>query len=115
MGIPLPICDPAPAPEPAQPHPDVPSPIEEPVETDETHTTSPTEPEVQPAVLETPSDSTPDPNQESFAGSANSPEAETDLILCPENVPDRLQPIPADSDGPNADPEVEPAVLCDDS
>ena len=63
-------------------------------------------------MLETLSDATPGP--ESFTGSANSPEAETDLILGPEDVSDQLQPTPADSDGPDADTEVEPADLCND-
>ena len=102
VDIPLPIFEPAPAPKPAEPHPDAPSPTEEPVEIDEPHTASPTEFEVQPSVLETPLDSTPGPDQESFTGSANSPEAETDPILCPEDVSDRLQAISADSDGPDA-------------
>ncbi len=37
-----------------------------------------------------------------------------DLVLCPEDVFNQLQPMPADSDGPNADPEFEPADLCHD-
>ncbi len=80
----------------------------------ETPSPSPTEPEVQPIVLETLSDSTPGPDQESFTGSAHSPEVEMNTILCPNDVSDQLQPIPADSDGPDADPEVEPTDLCTD-
>ena len=109
VDIPLLICDPAPAPEPAEPHPNAPSLTKKAVETDETHTASPTKLEVQPAVLETPSDSTPGPDQELLTRSASGPETETDPILCPENVSDQMQPIAMDSDAPEADPEVEPA------
>ncbi len=91
--IPPPMLDPAPAPEPAEIHPYAPSPTEEPVETNETHTASPTEPEVQLTVLETLSDSTTGPDQELFTGSANSPEVETYPISCPNDVFNRLQPI----------------------
>ncbi len=112
VDIPPTIYDPAPAPEPAEPHPDAPSLTEKPVETNETHTASPTEPEPEPAVLETLSDSIPSPDQGSFTGSANHPETETDTILCPENVSNWLQAISADSDGPDAKPEVEPADVC---
>ncbi len=112
VGIPPLTCDPAPVPKAVAPHTDAPSPPEEPVEIDESHTVSPTKPEVQPAVLETPSDSTPDPNQESFIGLANSPEVETHPTLCPEDGSDRPQPIPADSDGPDAEPLAEPTDEC---
>ncbi len=94
---------------------DAPSPTEEPVEIGKSHTTNPsypTKPEVLPAVLETLSDSTPGPDQESSIGLANSPEVETDPMLHPEGVSVRPQPIPADSDGPDAEPEVEPADEC---
>ncbi len=33
-------------------------------------------------------------------------------ILCPEDVSDQPQPIPADSDCPDVEPEVEPANVC---
>ncbi len=112
VDIPPPTCDLAPVIEPAEPHTDAPSPTEEPVEIDESHTASPTKPEVQPAVLETLLDSTPGPDQESFIGLANSPEVETDPMLCPKDVFNRPQPIPADSDGPDVEPEVEPADEC---
>ncbi len=46
VDISLPIPDPVPAPEPAEPHPDAPSLAEEPVGTNEAHTTIPAEPKV---------------------------------------------------------------------
>ena len=112
MDIPPPMCEPAPAPEPAESHTDAPSLTGEPVEIVDSLTARSTMPEVQPAVLETPSDSTPGPDQESSVGLANSPEVETDPMLCPADVSNRPQPIPADSDGPNAEPGVEPADEC---
>ncbi len=103
VDIPLQIRDPTYVPEPTEPYPNAPSPSGEPVET---------KPEVQPAVLATPSDLTPGLDQESFTGSANSPEEEMGPLLCPTDVPDQQHPTPADSDGPNAEPEVEPADVC---
>ncbi len=82
------------------------------MEIDESLTASPTKTKVHPAVLETPSDSTPGLDQELSIGLANSPEVEMDPMLSPEGVSDRPQPIPADSDGPDAKPEVEPADGC---
>ncbi len=98
--------DPAPVPEPTEPHTDAPSMAEEPLEIDESFTASPTTPEVPPVVLETPSDSTPGPNQELFAGMANDPEIETDPGLCPADVSDRpcpqtqLVPMPSQRSSP---------------
>ena len=109
VDIPPAMCDPAPAPEP---HTDASSLIEEPVEIDESLTTSTTMHEVQPAVLGTPRDSTPGPDHELSTGLADSPEVETDPMLCPKDIPDQLQPTPADSSGPGAEPEVEPADVC---
>ncbi len=108
------ILDPAPAPEPTVPHPDAPSLAEEPAEMNETHTASPTELEVQPAVLETLSDSAPYPDRASLAGSSDTPEMETALMLRPEDVLGQLHPVPADSDDPDANLEVKPADLCND-
>ncbi len=48
LDIPPPILDPATARKPAEPHPDAPSPTEEPVETSKTHTTSPQSPKFNP-------------------------------------------------------------------
>ncbi len=59
VDIPPPMLDSAPAPERAEPHPDAPSLTKWPVQTNETHTGSPTKPEAQPTVLETLTDSTP--------------------------------------------------------
>ncbi len=106
------MCNPAPVPEPAESHTDAPSTAEEPVEIDESLTASPTQPEVHPAVLETPSESTPGPDQESFIGLASSPEVGTDPMLSPADVSDRPQPSPTDSNGPGAEPAVEPADVC---
>ena len=39
---------------------------------------------------------------------------ETASMLHPEDVSNQLHPVPADSDGPDADLEVEPADLCND-
>ncbi len=59
-------------------------------------------------VLESPSESTPVPDQESVSGLANGPAIETDPLMCPADVSEWPQPIPADSDGPDAEPEVDP-------
>ncbi len=112
VGIPPLMHDPASVHAPAEPHTDTPSTTEEPVELDESLTASPTQPEVQPAVLETPSDSTPGPDQKLLAGMANSLEVETDPMLCPADVSDRPQSIPAEPDGPDAEPQVEPTDVC---
>ncbi len=65
-----------------------------------------------PAVLETLLESASGPDQELSVDLAESPEVETDLMLCPTNVSNQPQPIPADSDGPDAEPEVEPTDEC---
>ncbi len=104
--------NPVPVPKPADPHTNTASMTKEPVEISESFTTSPIQPEVIPTVLEIPSDSTPGPDQELFAGMANSPEVETDPMLCQADVSDRPQPIPADPDGPDAEPEVKPTDVC---
>ena len=54
-------------------------------------------------MLETLLDSTPCPDQESLGGSSDDPEMGTALMLHPENMLDRLHPIPADSDDSDAD------------
>ncbi len=104
--------DPAPVPEAAEAHTDTLRTTEEPVEIDESFTTSPLQPEVPPAVLETPLESTSGPHQELPVALAKSPEVETDPMLCPAGVPNRPQSIPTDSDGPEAEPEVEPIDVC---
>ncbi len=111
--IPPPIPDTALAPEPTEAHPDAPSPAEKPVETNEAHT-SPTEPEVQPTVLETLLDSTPYPHQESLIGSSDDAETETVPMLHPEDVLDQLHPVPADSNDPDTNLEVEHTDLYND-
>ncbi len=114
VDIPPQISNPTPEPEPAESHPNAPSPTPEPVETSEANIAEPTETKVQPTVLDTLSDSTPCPDQESLAGLPSNPEAETAPMLHPKDVPDQLHPVPTDSDGPDVDPEVEPADSCSD-
>ncbi len=104
VDIPLQISDPTPDPEPAEPHPDESSPVE----TNEANSAEPAETKVQPAVLETLSDSTPYPDQESPTGSSNDLETETAQTLCSEGMPDPLHPVQADPDDPDVRPEVEP-------
>ena len=109
VDTPPPMHDPAPEAEIAEPHTDIPSTTEEPVES---FTASPLQPEAQPAVLETPLESPSGPDQELSVELAKSPEVETDPMSCPADVSNRSQPFPADSDGPNAEPEVEPTDEC---
>ena len=104
--------NPAPVPEAAEPYTDIPSTTEEPVEIDKSFTGSPLQSEVPTAVLETPLESTSGPDHELPVDFAKSPEVETDLTLCPADVSNRPQPIPTDSDGPDAEPEVEPTDEC---
>ncbi len=112
VDTPPPMHDPAPVLEAAEPHTDTLSTAEEPVETDESFIASPLQPEVSPAVLETPLESTSGPDQELSVELAKSPEVETCPMLCPAGVSNRPQPIPTDSDGPVAEPEAEPTDEC---
>ncbi len=107
-----PMHDPAPVSETTELHTDTPSTTEEPVEIEESFTTSPLQSEMPPAVLETPLESASGPDQELSVDLAKSPEVEMDPVLCPTDVSNRPQPIPADSDGPNAEPEVKPTDEC---
>ncbi len=101
-----------PLPKAAEPHTESPSKTEEPVEIDESFTANLLQPEVPPAVLETSLESTPGPDQEFPVELAKSPEVETDPVLRPADVSDRPQPSPANLDGPDAKPEVEPTEEC---
>ncbi len=112
VDTPPPMHDPAPVPEAAEPHTNIPSAIEEPVEIGESFTASPLQHEMSPAVLGTPLESTSGPDQNLSVDLAKSPEVETDPMLCPTDVSNRPQSIPAGSDGPDAEPEVEPTDEC---
>ncbi len=103
-----PMRDPAPEAEITEPHTDIPSMTEEPVEIEESFTASPFQPEVPPMVSEAPLESLSGPDQELSVDLGKSPEVETDLMLCPTDVSNRPQSTPAGSDGPDAEPEVEP-------
>ena len=93
-------------------HTNITSTIEEPVEIEEFFTTSSLQLKMPPAVLETPLESTSGLDQELLVELAKSPEVETDPMLCPADVSNWPQPIPADFDNPNAEPEVEPTDEC---
>ncbi len=112
VDTPPPMHDPAPVAEIAEPHTDVPSMTTEPVEIEESFTASPLQPKMPPAVLETPLELPSDLAQELSMELAESPEVETDPMLCPADVPNRLQSTPAGSDGPDAEPEIESTDEC---
>ncbi len=103
-----PVPDPAPAAGIAEPHIDIPSTTEEPVEIEESFTTSPAWPEVSPTVLEAPLELPSGPDPELSLDLTESPEVETDPEMCPADVSNRLQSTAAEPDGPNAEPEDEP-------
>ncbi len=107
-----PMPDPAPVAEIAEPHIDIPSTTEEPVEIDESFTASPARPAVSSAVLEAPLESLSGPDQELSVEFTESPEVETDPETCPADVSNRLQSTSAGPDGPNAEPEDEPTNEC---
>ncbi len=100
-----PMADPAPVGEIAEPHTNIPSATEKPVEIEESFNTSPLQPKVPPAVLEAPLASRSGPDQELSVDLTESPEVETDTMSCPADVSNRPQNIPAESDGPVAEPE----------
>ena len=81
-----PMANPAPVAEIAEPHTDIPSTIEEPVEIGESFTTSPLQFEVLPTVLEAPLESPSGPDQELSVDLTESPEVEMDPMLCPADV-----------------------------
>ena len=103
-----PMSDPAPVTEIAEPHIDIPSTTEEPVEIEESFTASPARPEVPPAVLEAPLESPYGLDQKLSVDLTESPEVATDPEKCPADVSNRLQSTPEEPDGPNAKPEDEP-------
>ena len=100
--------DPAPVAEIAEPQVNIPSTTEEPVEMEESFTTSPAQPEVSSAVLEAPLESPSGLDQDLSVDLTESPEVETDPVSCPADVSNRPQSTPAESDGPNAESEDEP-------
>ncbi len=107
-----PMPDPAPVAEIAEPHMDIPSTTEEPVEIEESFTASPARPEVSPTVLEAPLESPSGPDQELSVDLIKSPDVETDPETCPADVSNQLQSTPMEPDGPNAEPEDEPTDEC---
>ncbi len=82
------------------------------MEIEESFTASPAQPEVQPAVLETPLELPSGPDQELTVALTRSPEVEMDPMLCLADVSNRPQSNPTESDGPNAEPEDEPTEEC---
>ncbi len=92
----------------AEPHIDILSTTEEPVEIEESFTASPARPEVSPAVLEALLELPSGPDRELLVDLTESPEVETDPETCPADVSHRLQSTPVEPDGPNAEPEDEP-------
>ncbi len=107
-----PIPDPAPVAEITEPCIDIPSTTEEPVEIEESFTTSPARPEVAPAVLEAPLELPSGPDQGFSGDLTESPDVETDPETCPADVSNRLQSTPAEPDGPTAELEDEPTDEC---
>ncbi len=107
-----PMPDPAPTAAIAEPHIDIPSTTEEPVEMEKSFTASPAQPEVSPAVLEAPLESPSGPDQELSVDLTESPEVETDPVTCPADVSSQPQSTPAESDGPVAESEDEPTDKC---
>ena len=100
-----PMPDPAPTAAIAEPHIDIPSTTEEPVEMEKSFTASPAQPEVSPAVLEAPLESPSGPDQELSVDLTESPEVETDPVTCPADVSSQPQSTPAESDGPTTESE----------
>ena len=107
-----PVPDPAPVAEIAEPRIDIPCTTEEPVEIEESFTTSPGQPEVTPVVLEAPLELPLGPDQEFSGDLTEGPDVETDPETCPADVSNRLQSTSAGPDGPNAEPEDEPTNEC---
>ncbi len=112
VAISPPVANPAPVAAIAEPRIDIPCTTEEPVEIEESFTASPAQPEVAPTVLEAPLESPSGPDQEFSGDLTESPDLETDLEMCPADVSNRLQSTPAESDGPEAEPEDEPTDEC---
>ncbi len=79
--------DPAPVTEVAEPHTDVPSMTEEPVEIEESFIASPLQPEISPAVLETPVELPSGPDQELSVDLAKSPEVGQTQCCVPQMSP----------------------------
>ncbi len=107
-----PMPDPAPVAEIEEPHIDIPSTTEKPVEIEQSFTASPARPELSPTVLEVPLKSPSGPDQEVSWDLTESPDVETDPETCPADVSNRLQSTPAEPDGPNVEPEDEPTDEC---
>ncbi len=112
VGVSPPMPDPAPVAEIAEPHTNIPSTTEEPVGIGEPFTASPSQPEILPAVLEAHLESPSGLDQELSVDLTESPEVETDLMSCPADVSNRPQSTPAESDGPDFEPEDEPTDGC---
>ncbi len=85
----------------------------EPVETEESFTTSPAQPGTEPVVLEAQLASSSGPDQEFSGELTDGPDAETDPETCPAVVSSRLQSTPEEPDGQQAEPEEEPTDECE--
>ena len=110
-----PVPDPTPAVEVPEPRVDPPPPslTEEPVEIEESFTTSPAQPEIAPMVLEALLELPSGPDQEFSGELTDSPDAETEPETCPTDVSSQLQSTPEEPDGPRAKPEDEPTDECE--
>ncbi len=112
VGISPPMPDPVPVGEIAEPHTDIPSMTEEPVEIGEPFTVSPPQPEISPTVLENLLELPSGLDQELSVDLTESPEEDTVLMSCLADVSNRPQSTPAESDGPEVEPEDEPTGEC---
>ena len=112
MDISPPVPVPAPVAEITEPRIDIPCRTEEPVEIEESFTASPAWPGVAPVVLEAPLESPSGPDQEFSGDLTESPDVEMDPETCPADVSNWLQSIPAEPDGPEAEPEDKPTDDC---
>ncbi len=106
MAIPVPVA------ENTEPRIDIPCTTEEPVEIEESFTTSISQPEVAPMALESPLELSSGPDQEFSGELTESPDVETDPEMCPADVSNWLQSTPAEPDGSEAEPEGEPTDEC---
>ncbi len=113
VNISPPVPDPIPTAEVPEPGTDTPGTTEEPVEMEESFTTSPAQPEMAPVVLEALLELPSGPDQEFSGELRNSLDAETDPETCPADVSSRLQSTFEEPDGPRAEPEDEPTDECE--
>ncbi len=112
VDISLPMPDQTPVAEIAEPHIDIPSTTEEPVEIEKSLIASTAWPEVLSMVLEPPLELSSGPDQEFSGDLTESPDVETDPGTCPADVSNRLQSTPAEPHSPIAEPKDAPINEC---